>query len=138
MIVDAHIDRWHAPPGALHQRPIGGKVDQRREDTAVGVAAIGIHHPFFAPLRLQLDAIVMQGGNLNSKPLVKRRARDQALHFLDGDAFAHGVTTTFPITLRSAIRRRPSAASSSGTTLSITGFSVRASIISISATRFSS
>ena len=50
----------------------------------------------------------------------------------------YGVTTTLPITSRSAMRRRPSAACSSGSTRSISGFIFFAAIIAISALRFSS
>src|SRR5262249_16542604 len=42
MIVDAQVDGRNAAPGLLHHRPVGGEIDQRRQDAAVGVAAIRV------------------------------------------------------------------------------------------------
>src|SRR5579862_5213590 len=58
MIIDAHVDGRHAAPGLFHQREIGGESDKCGENAAMGVAAFDIDHPFLAPLRLDLDAVV--------------------------------------------------------------------------------
>src|SRR5580704_10082074 len=137
MIIDAHVDRRHASPGLLDQREIRSEIDQGGEDAAVGIAAFDIDHPFLAPFCLDLDAVVADRDNRQSQPLMKRRASDDGLDLFEGDV-GHGVTTTLPMTSRSWIRRKPSRACSSGSTLSITGLILPAPISSISAARLSS
>src|SRR5262249_43977472 len=180
-------------------RPVGGEIDERGEHPAMRIAALGIDHPFVAPLRGELDAVVVHGLDLDAEPAVIGAAVDQLLHAFDSDlvghsnhplvgwakaaevsagwhdvraavptrscqrprghggaglmrhtksraAFAHpatlclyhGATTTFPITSRSRISRRPSRASSSGSTLSITGFILPSWMSRISPLRSSS
>ena len=52
---------------------------ERGQHAAMGVAALGIDHPFLAPGRGQLDAVVMEGDDLEAQPFVVGRARDQFL-----------------------------------------------------------
>src|SRR5215470_3045521 len=77
VIVDAHVYGGHAAPGAANHRPVRGKVDQCGEDAAMGVAAVRIDHPFLAPGRGQLDAVVVDGDDLDAEPLVERTARNR-------------------------------------------------------------
>src|ERR1700733_1762611 len=137
MVIDAHVDGRHAAAGLLDERKIRGEIDQGGENAAVGVAPFDIDHPFLAPRRLDLDAVVADGEHGEPEPLVKRRAGDQRLDLFEGDV-SHGVTTTLPMTSRSWIRRKPSRACSSGSTLSITGLILPAPINSIKAARLSS
>ena len=74
------------------------------------------------------------GDHLQAEPLVVGRAGDHRLQFLE----CHGVTITLPITLRSRISASPSAAFSSGSTVSITGFICPAWIIPINEEKSSS
>src|SRR6266487_1201021 len=121
MIVDVQIDGRHAAAVLSDHGPIGAAIDQRSENAAVGVAPVRIDHPFFSPRRLQFDAVVVERNDFETQPLMVRAAGDQRLHARQGELFAHGVTTTLPMTSRSWIRRSPSRAWSSGSTLSITG-----------------
>src|SRR5262245_54834311 len=138
MIVDVEIDSWDAAAVFLDHGPICADIDQRGENAAVGIAPVWIDHPLFPPRRLQFDAIVVERDDFETQPLMIRRARDQRLHALQGDLFAHGVTTTLPMTSRSWIRRNPSRAWSSGNTLSITGRILPSAMSRISARRSSS
>ena len=159
VIVDAQIDGRHAAADLLHHRPVGGEIDQRRQHAAMGIAALRIDHPFLAPGRRQLDAVVMHRHDLEAEPLVIGRAGDQRLHAarqVDSSGIRsapigrhrsgsrqarmtrHGATTTLPMTSRSWISRSPSRACSSGSTLSITGFILPSAISSISPFRSSS
>ena len=56
-------------PSFLHHRPVGAEIDQRRQDAAMGVAALGVDHPFLAPGGLDLDAVVVHGDDLQAEPL---------------------------------------------------------------------
>src|SRR5262249_28424650 len=138
VIIDAHVDRRHAAPGARHHRPIGGNIDERGEDPAVGVAAGRGDGPLPAPPRLSLHPVVLDLEHFYAEPLVKRTAPHKLLDFFRSHLFAvrHGATTTLPITSRSRIRRSPSAACSSGSTFSISGRILPCAIMSISAVRF--
>src|SRR5262245_61389910 len=138
MVVDVQVDGGHAAAVLLDHRPIGTEIDQRGENAAMGVAPVRIDHPFFPPGRLQFDAVLVQRDDLEAEPLMIRSAGDECLHTLERDLFAHGVTTTLPMTSRSWIRRRPSRACSSGSTLSITGRSFPSAMRFISARRSSS
>src|SRR5262249_29819093 len=132
----------HAATELLHHRPIGTEIDQRRQHAAVRIAALDIDHPFLAPGRLDLDAVVVQRDYFQPQPLVVGGTGDQLLHALDGNLLAHllahGATTTLPMTSRSWISRSPSRASDSGNTLSITGAILPSAINFISACRSSS
>src|SRR6266498_233292 len=121
MIVDVQIDGGHAAAVLLDLGPVGAEIDQRVENAAVGVAPVRIDHPLFPPRRFQFNAVVMKCDDFETQPLMVRAAGDQRLHALQGELFAHGVTTTLPMTSRSWIRRSPSRAWSSGSTLSIMG-----------------
>src|SRR5262245_15335822 len=46
---------WHATAGLPDQRPIGGEIDQRRENAAMGETALDADHPFLAPFRTDLN-----------------------------------------------------------------------------------
>src|SRR5262245_16567263 len=48
----------------------------------MGKAALDIDHPFLAPGRLDLDAVVIHRDDFQAEPLVIRRAGDQRLHLL--------------------------------------------------------
>ena len=61
MVVDAQVYGRHSVANFGHQRPVSGKVDQRRQNAAVGVFAIGVHHPLFAPGGLNLDFTFADG-----------------------------------------------------------------------------
>ena len=78
VIVDPHVDGRHAAAGLAHHRPVGAEVDQRGENAAVGEAALQVHHPFLAPVGVQLDAVVLDRDHLEAEPLVVRRAGDSA------------------------------------------------------------
>src|SRR5262249_8260635 len=107
-------------------------------NAAVGIAPVGIDHPFLAPGRGELDAVVVHRRHLEPEPLVIRAAGDQRLHLLGGHFLGHGVTTTLPMTSRSWISRSPSRALSICNTLSMPGFIWPAWIRSISPLRSSS
>ena len=52
---DAHVDGRHAAAGLPDQRPIGGEIDQRRENAAMGETTLDADHPFLAPFRTDLN-----------------------------------------------------------------------------------
>src|SRR3974377_1587825 len=54
-VVDAHVDGRHAAAGLPDQRPIGGEIDQRRENAAMGETTLDADHPFLAPFRTDLN-----------------------------------------------------------------------------------
>src|SRR5262249_60668247 len=94
---------------------------KRGENPPVGIAPVRIAPPLFPPRHLQFDAVVIERDDFQTQPLMIRGAGDKRLHALERDLFAHGATTTLPMTSRSWIRRSPSRAWASGSTLSITG-----------------
>src|SRR5262249_29256267 len=100
---------------------VAAEIDQGGENPAVGVASVRIDHPLLPPRRLQFDAVVVKCNDLQTEPLMIRGAGDERLHALERDVFAHGATTTLPMTSRSWIRRIPSRACAGGSPLSITG-----------------
>src|SRR5262249_15826251 len=145
MVIHPHVDGRHAAAELADHRPVGAKIDQRRENASVGEAALQVDHPFLAPGGLEFDAVVVDGNDLEPEPFVVRRPGDNLLDLVQGqigsgtfDFVVHGVTTTLPKISRSWIRRSPSAACSSGSTLSITGLIWPLAIMSMSAERLSS
>src|SRR5262249_34911428 len=135
---DVQIDRGHAAAGLSDHRPVAAEIDQRGENPAVGVAPVGIDHPLLAPRRLQFDAIVVKRDDLQTEPLMIRGAGDERLHALDRDVFAHGAPTPLPMPPRSWIRRSPSRAWASGSTLSTPGRILPSATSAIRARRSSS
>src|SRR6266550_4289016 len=133
MIVDVQIDGGHAAAGLLDHGPVAAEIDQRGENAAVGIAPVWIDHPLLPPRRLQFDSVIGKRDDFQTEPLMIRGAGDERLHALERDLFAHGATTTLPMTSRSWIRRSPSRASASGSTLSITGRILPSAISFISA-----
>src|SRR5437588_11805981 len=102
MIIDVQADGWNASAGLSHHCPVPADIDERGEDSAVGVTAIRVDDEFVSPGRFEFDAVVEQRDDLQAEPLVVRGAGDQLPHALDRDFIArHGVTTTLPITSRS-------------------------------------
>src|ERR671936_776121 len=83
---------------------------------AVGEAPAGMAPPPLPPRRFQFNAVVVERNDFEAQPLMVRGAGDERLHALEREFFAHGTTTTLPITSRSWIRRSPSRAWSSGST----------------------
>src|SRR5215831_13608699 len=138
VIVDVQVDGGHAAAGLLDHGPVAAEIDQRGENPAVGVAPVRVDHPLLAPRRLQFDAVVVKCNDLQTEPLMIRSAGDERLHALERDVFAHGATTTLPMTSRSWIRRSPSRAWASGSTLSITGRILPSAMSVIRARRSSS
>src|SRR5262249_38432794 len=138
MIVDVQIDGGHAAAGLLDHGPVAPEIDQCGENPAVGIAPVRIDHPLLPPRRLQFDAVVIERNDFQTEPLMIRGAGDERLHALERDLFAHGATTTLPMTSRSWIRRSPSRAWASGTTLSITGRILPSATSAIRARRSSS
>ena len=59
VIIDVQADGGHAAAGFPDHGPVGAEIDQGGQHAAVGIAAIRIDHPFLAPCRFQLDAVVM-------------------------------------------------------------------------------
>src|SRR5262249_19961541 len=110
VIVDVQIDGGHAAAGLLDHGPVAADIDQRGENPAVGVAPVRVDYPLFPPRRLQFDAVVIERNDFQTQPLMIRGAGDERLHALERDLFAHGATTTLPMTSRSWIRRSPSRA----------------------------
>src|SRR5262249_12680643 len=119
MIVDVQVDGGHAAAGLLDHGPVASEIDQRGENPAVGIAPVRIDHPLLPPRRLQFDAVVGKRDDSQTEPLMIRGAGDERLHAFERDLFAHGATTTLPMTSRSWIRRSPSRAGASASTLSI-------------------
>src|SRR5262245_467571 len=138
VIVDAQADGGYAATNLLDHGPVRAEIDERGQYAAVGVASVRIDHPLFPPCRTQFDTVVMQRDHFQSEPLMVGGAGDQFLHALQRDFLTHGATTTLPMTSRSWIRRSPSRASPSGSTLSITGRILPAAMSFISACRSSS
>src|SRR5215467_4046346 len=138
MIVDVQIDGGHAAAGLLDHGPVAADIDQRGENPAVGIAPVRIDHPLLPPRHLQFDAVLIERYDFQTQPLMIRGAGDERLHALERDLFAHGATTTLPMTSRSWIRRSPSRAWASGSTLSITGRILPFAMSAIRARRSSS
>src|SRR5262249_45568454 len=128
------------PAGAVlfAQAPVAADIDQRGENAAVGIAPVRIDHPLLPPRHLQFDAVVIERDDFQTQPLMIRGAGDERLHALERDLFAHGATTTLPMTSRSWIRRRPSRAWASGSPLSTTGRILPFAMSAIRARRSSS
>src|SRR5262249_4494858 len=118
--------------------PVAAEIDQRGENAAVGVAPVGIDHPLLPPRRLQFDAVVIERNDFQTEPLMIRGAGDERLHALERDFFAHGATTTLPMTSRSWIGRGPSRAGASGSPLPTPGRFLRAAMSAIRPRRSSS
>src|SRR2546430_4088887 len=138
MIVDVQVDGGHAGAGLLDHGPVAAEIDQRGENAAVAIAPVWIDPPLLPPRRLQFDSVVIERDDFEAKPLMIRGAGNERLHALERDLFAHGATTTLPMTSRSWIRRSPSRASASGSTLSITGRILPSAMSPIKARRSSS
>ena len=136
--IDAQVDGGHAAAGLLDHGPVAAEIDQRGENAAVGIAPVRIDHPLLPPRRLQFDSVIGKRDDFQTEPLMIRGAGDERLHALERDLFAHGATTTLPMTSRSWIRRSPSRASASGSTLSITGRILPCATSAIRARRSSS
>src|SRR5262249_13738273 len=138
VIVDVQVDGGHAAAGLLDHGPVAAEIDQRGENPAVSIAPVRIDYPLLPPRRLQFDTVVVKRNDLQTEPLMIRGAGDERLHALERDIFAHGTTTTLPMTSRSWIRRNPARAWASGSTLSITGRILRFAMSVIRARRSSS
>src|SRR5262245_19965092 len=138
VVVDAQADGGYAAADLLDHGPVRAEIDERGQHAAVGVASLRIDHPLFPPRRTQFDTVVVQRDHLQPEPLMVGSASDHFLHALQREFLVHGATTTLPMTSRSWIRRSPSRASPSGSTLSITGRISPAAMSFISACRSSS
>src|SRR5262249_20882266 len=110
MIVAVLVVGGPAAAGFFAHGPIPAEIDWRGEDAAGGVAPVGVNSPLFPPRRLQFDAVVIERNDFQTEPLMIRGAGDERLHALKRDVFAHGTTTTLPMTSRSWIKRSPSRA----------------------------
>ena len=95
VIVDAHVDGRHAAAELSHHRPVGAEIDQRRENAAVGEAALDVDHPFLAPGGLDLDAVVVHRDDLEPEPFVERRAGDERLDLLQRQVCAGSFALSF-------------------------------------------
>src|SRR5262249_31430320 len=122
----------------LDHGPVAADIDQRGENPAVGVAPVRVDYPLFPPRRLQFDAVVIERNDFQTQPLMIRGAGDERLHALERDLFAHGATTTLPMTSGSWIGRGPSGAGASGGPLSIPGRTLPSAMSAIRARRSSS
>src|SRR5438034_632098 len=60
VVIDAQIDGGHAAAGLLDHGPVGADIDERGQNTAMAVAALGIDYPLLAPSRLELDAVLVK------------------------------------------------------------------------------
>src|SRR5262249_6152122 len=101
MIVDAQIDGRHAAPGLLHHRPVSREINERRQNAAVSITPLRVDHPFLAPGRGELDAIVVQRHHLEPEPLVIRGARDEGLDLISSYFIGHRITLqSSSVTLR--------------------------------------
>src|SRR4029077_15502781 len=69
--------------------PISCEIDQRRENAAMGVAALRVDDPFLAPRRRQFDAALAHGNHFQTQPSMIRSARQQLLDVFDARNLAH-------------------------------------------------
>jgi hypothetical protein len=71
----------------------------------VGVATVGIDHPFLAPFRGQLDAIVVHGDDPEAQPLMERSAGHEFLDALQRDFFGSHLFGHEAVPWRRPLRR---------------------------------
>src|SRR5262249_61458325 len=84
----------HPPPpgaGLLHHSPVGSEIDESGQNPPGSVPPLRIDHPLFAPGRGQLDTVIMDGNDLEPKPLMIWPARDQRLHLFWRHFIAHSI-----------------------------------------------
>src|SRR5437868_6433691 len=126
-VIGAQVDGGHTAPHQHADSKIAGDVDERRNRAAVelpGTRAALELGPHGHSDR-DLLALVVERDNLEAEPADERRAVENRLHFrarqLALRLLAHGFSSTFPKILRSSSMANASLASSSGSSLSITG-----------------
>src|SRR6185295_195773 len=82
--IHAQVDGRRGPAQMHGERVVGDDVDERGEDSAVRVAARGVHDPFIAPGRLDRDAGLARLEHLEAEPLVEFRYAKPRLQFILG------------------------------------------------------
>jgi hypothetical protein len=100
VIIDAQVDGRYASAGLLDHRPVGAEVDEGGEHAAMRIAPIGVHNPFLAPGRLELDAVLFDCYDLEAKPLMIGCAGDHLLHALDRELSSHRILLLYLVVVR--------------------------------------
>src|SRR5688572_20449050 len=57
VVVHAYVDRGHWAAELGRDGIIGRDIDDGSENSTMRIASVGIHHPLFAPRRLDLDSV---------------------------------------------------------------------------------